>query len=207
MEIIGLVGFISSGKGAVGDILADDYGFVRESFAKSVKDALAPIFGWERSLLEGDTAASRAFREAPDDYWSEVMGRNFTPREALQFMGTEAGRNVFHPDIWVRSLERRILKNSESKYVITDVRFPNEMYMIRSLGGKIVRIKRGPDPLWWDVAVNTNIYSKGIQILPGFESIHYSEWAWVGYPFEKTITNDGTLQELKNQVATLLDYQ
>lgn len=194
--IIGLVGFIGSGKGTVGDILADEYGFQRESFAKSVKDALAPIFGWERSLLEGDTVQSRAFREQPDAYWSNIMGRDFTPREALQLMGTEAGRNVFHPAIWVHSLERRLTEGKN--YVITDTRFPNELEMIRRIGGKIVRVKRGEEPVWWGEAVATNMLSGGKnQKLKNYPDIHYSEWAWLGSHMDVTIENDGTLQQLR----------
>jgi len=195
--IIGLLGYIGSGKGTVGDILADEYGFQRESFAKSVKDALAPIFGWDRNLLEGDTVQSRAFREQPDAYWSNVMGRDFTPREALQLMGTEAGRNVFHPAIWVHSLERRLKEGKN--YVITDTRFPNEIEMIHRIGGKIVRVKRGPEPEWYQEAydVNTgNTTSSYKQKLLNFD-VHYSEWAWIGQPVDVTIENDGTLQQLR----------
>jgi hypothetical protein len=203
--IIGLVGFIGSGKGTVGDILADEYGFKRESFAKSVKDALSPIFGWERSLLEGDTVQSRSFREQPDAYWSNIMGRDFTPREALQLMGTEAGRNVFHPEIWVHSLERRL--KEDSSYVITDVRFPNEMNMIQRVGGKIIRVRRGAEPEWYKDAEQINyahmFSSSGAphsQTMPNYPKIHYSEWAWIGYPMDVTIENDGTLQELRATV-------
>ena len=60
--IIGLLGFAGSGKGTVADILVSK-GFKKESFADPVKDAVAAIFGWERSLLEGDTDESRIFRE------------------------------------------------------------------------------------------------------------------------------------------------
>jgi hypothetical protein len=203
--IVGLVGFIGNGKGTVGDILANEYGFKRESFAKSVKDALCPIFGWERDMLEGDTPESRDFREKPDEYWSEVMGKPFTPRYALQLMGTEAGRNVFHPNIWVYSLERRISAEPLYNYVITDVRFPNEMAMIRRLGGLIVYVKRGAKPLWWDSASNINTYFKGVQTMPDFPGIHYSEFAWIGYPLDATINNDGTFQELKENIAYTVD--
>ena len=53
--IIGLLGFAGSGKGTVADILVSK-GFKKESFADPVKDAVAAIFGWERSLLEGDNS-------------------------------------------------------------------------------------------------------------------------------------------------------
>ena len=37
--IIGVVGFIGSGKGTVADILVEKHGFVKLSFADAVKDA------------------------------------------------------------------------------------------------------------------------------------------------------------------------
>lgn len=211
--IIGLVGFISSGKGTVGDILQTKYGFIKESFAKPVKDATAAIFGWNRELLEGETQESREFRETVDSFWSKRIGDNFTPRKALQLMGTEVGRNVFHPNLWVDALENRIdearHKAGNPNYVITDVRFPNEMKMIRRLGGKIVRVKRGPDPVWYHAAEETNILSNNtIQKLLEFPDIHYSEWAWIGSPdINYIINNEGTLKDLEEIVDNLLNEE
>ena len=121
--IIGLVGFIGAGKGTVADLLVDRHDFVKESFASSVKDSVSAVFGWDRSLLEGDTAESRAWRETPDKWWSEKLGKTFSPRLALQLMGTEAGRDVFHEDLWVHTLMRRCENAPNKNYVIADVRF------------------------------------------------------------------------------------
>ena len=57
--IIGVVGFIGSGKGTVADILQNDYGYQKISFADSLKDTVASVFSWPRELLEGDTDVSR----------------------------------------------------------------------------------------------------------------------------------------------------
>jgi len=103
--IIGVVGFLGSGKGTVGDMLIQDHHYYRLSFADGVKDAVSVIFGWPRELLEGDTDASRAFREMPDVFWRERFGYEVTPRYMLQLMGTEAGRDVFqlrHMDLFIR---------------------------------------------------------------------------------------------------------
>jgi hypothetical protein len=146
--IIGLVGFIGSGKGTVGDMF-ESHGFVKDSFAKPLKDACSVMFGWPRELLEGDTEVSRKWREEPDTFWSEKFGYSFTPRYALQLMGTEAGRNVFHQDIWVMSL----LNRAKGKdVVVTDVRFKNEINYIQENGGIIVRVKRGEEPEWYNLA-------------------------------------------------------
>lgn len=203
--IIGLVGFIGSGKGTVADILTRNHGFSKESFADAVKDAIAPIFGWERHLLEGDTLESRKWRESPDEWWTEKFGKPFSPRYALQLMGTEAGRNVFHTDLWVLSLLRRI--DPAKNYVIADVRFPNEIDLIREHGGKVVRVKRGEEPEWFSTAeaynVSTN-WDGSLQKMRDYPEVHYSEFAWIGKGMDDEINNSTTLEDLEKKVARLM---
>jgi hypothetical protein len=203
--IIGLVGFIGSGKGTVADILTRNHGFSKESFADAVKDAIAPIFGWERHLLEGDTLESRKWRESPDEWWTEKLGKPFSPRYALQLMGTEAGRNVFHTDLWVLSLLRRI--DPAKNYVIADVRFPNEIDLIREHGGKVVRVKRGEEPEWFSTAeaynVSTN-WDGSLQKMRDYPEVHYSEFAWIGKGMDDEINNSTTLDDLEKKVARLM---
>jgi hypothetical protein len=193
--IIGLVGFIGCGKGTVGDLLVQDHGFVQDSFAAPLKDAVANIFGWNRTMLEGSTKASRDWREQPDEFWSEKFGKPFSPRLALQLLGTEAGRNVFHQDIWVISLLNRC--NKRGNTVVTDVRFKNEIAVIQKEGGVIVRVRRGDEPSWYDTAwkVNTEGLSPTEMI-----GVHQSEWDWVGSPINHIIYNDGTLSNLRDAV-------
>jgi hypothetical protein len=204
--IVGLVGSIGSGKGTVADILAEAHNFRKESFANSVKDAASIIFGWSRELLEGDTIQSRSWREEPDDWWSKKMGKPFSPREALQLLGTEAGRNVFHQDLWIYSLQRRI--NPNKNYVIADVRFPNEIKMITDLGGKVIRVKRGENPAFWDTALDANANGTCQGMAENFPDVHYSEWAWIGNPLiSMTIDNNGTLFDLKNRLDVWLNRE
>jgi hypothetical protein len=203
--IIGLVGFIGSGKGTVADILTRKHGFIKESFANSVKDAVAPIFGWDRKALEGDTPESREWRETPDPWWSEKLGKPFSPRYALQLMGTESGRNVFHTDVWVLSLLRRT--DPAKNYVLADVRFPNEIDMIRQFGGKVIRVKRGQEPQWYSTAEAYNVttnWDGSMQKMKLYPDIHYSEWAWIGKTFDEEISNSTTLEDLEKKVAKLM---
>jgi hypothetical protein len=197
--IIGLIGFISSGKGTVGDLL-ESKGFYKDSFATPLKDACSVMFGWPRELLEGDTEVSRSWREQQDSFWSEKFGYSFSPRLALQLMGTEAGRDVFHKDIWVISLLNRS-KNKD--VVVTDVRFKNEIEYIQNNGGIVVRIKRGEDPEWVDSLTKINTQDKRIEYMEKF-SIHQSEWDWVGCDFNYEIANNGTIEELGNRVDSVL---
>ena len=112
--IVGVLGFMSSGKGTVGEILAEGMGFVPLSFADSLKDAVSAIFGWDRALLEGDTKESREFRETVDWFWSKKFSKDITPRYILQQFGTEVCRNNLLDSIWVDSLERKILQDRKS---------------------------------------------------------------------------------------------
>jgi hypothetical protein len=202
--LIGFLGTIGSGKGTAGDILVK-HGFIAVSFANKLKDAVSCIFGWPRILLEGDTEESRKFRETPDIYWSKVIGKPFTPRLALQLMGTEAGRNVFHRDLWVAALMRDL--DPRKNYVVTDVRFPNEIEMIKAGGGHLIEVSRGPDPEWYDRAYNINNgwdYNKS-QVMSDYPLIHYSEWAWVGHPLIRSrIRNDATMAALETSITTTL---
>jgi hypothetical protein len=197
--LIGVVGFIGSGKGTVGEILTE-HGFTKDSFAAPLKDAVSIMFGWPRELLEGDTELSRTWREEPDVFWSEKFGRTFTPREALQLMGTEAGRETFHPDIWVISL----LNRAKGKdVVVTDVRFRNEIGYIQQNEGIVIRVKRDVDPEWFDLLSTEKDEFYREQIMKG-RDVHRSEWDWVGCDYDYVIENNGTVQQLRKKVEEVL---
>lgn len=183
--IIGLVGFIGSGKGTVRDILVREHGYHGFAFADALKDAVATIFTWPRGLLEGDSNASRAFRERVDPWWSHKLGYEVTPRLILQKMGTEACRHGIADNIWIAALEKRI--HGYDDVVISDCRFPNEIDFVRSAGGVIVRVKRGEDPTSEELS-----------------KLHISETAWLPYEPDITIHNNGTIEELKKEIKLVL---
>ena len=109
--IIGITGFIGSGKDTIADYLVTFHGYKRISFAGTLKDAVSSVFGWDRELLEGTTATSRKWREQVDPWWAERLNMpELTPRWILQYWGTEVCRNGFHNDIWVASVENQLRK-------------------------------------------------------------------------------------------------
>lgn len=208
--IIGVCGFIGSGKDTVADYLVNFHGFRRESFANSLKDAVANVFGWDRTLLEGRTKQAREWREQVDPWWAERLNMpNLTPRLMLQLWGTEVCRRGFHDDIWIASLENK-LRNSKDDVVISDCRFPNEIKSIKDAGGSIVWVKRGELPEWYDWALSVN---KGqVQNYNWVTSrtkleqagIHASETAWVGTKFDAELENDGSIDDLYAKIRDLV---
>ncbi len=195
-SIYGICGFAGSGKDTLANYLIEHHGYVKLSFAGAVKDAVSFIFGWDRAMLEGDTKESRAWREVEDPWWSQRLGfPGFSPRKALQMIGTDVFRNHFHEDIWIAALENKLRKYS--KVVITDCRFPNEIAMIRRLGGSILHITRGESPGWFHAV------QEGSAEAPA--NIHVSETAWIPYTKEAIhITNDSSLGNLYNTIEMVI---
>jgi len=190
--LIGIVGLISSGKDTVAERLVREHNFKKDSFAKSLKDAVSSMFNWDREMLEGNTAESRAWREQPDAFWSKKFNKEVTPRWVLQHFGTEVMRQNMHDSIWIDSC---LARYKGEPTVISDTRFENEIKTIRESGGKIILVKRGMDPDWFTSYVEGNIMPTGV---------HSSEYAWAKSEFDHVIKNDGTLEELYQQVDNLI---
>ncbi len=202
--IVGICGFIGSGKDTIADYLVNFHEFRRESFANTLKDAVSAVFGWDRTMLEGRTKEAREWREQVDPWWAQRLDMpTLTPRWVLQYWGTEVCRKAFHDDIWIASLENK-LRNSKDNVIISDCRFPNEIESIRNAGGKILWVRRGALPDWYDTAVEANKgYNWAVQDLK-MQKIHASETAWVGTEFDHIIENNGTIDELYHQIADLI---
>lgn len=207
-SIIAICGFIGSGKDTVADYLVNSKGYKRESFANSLKDAVSVIFGWDRELLDGRTKQSREWREQPDEWWTARLGRDITPRYILQNWGTEVIRKGFHDDMWIASLENR-LRNAKDDIVITDCRFPNEIKALKNIGATVLRVKRGPEPVWYQAAEDYNKGMRSIGWALGRDeldrhSVHASEYSWVGSKFDYVINNDSTIDDLYANIQSIL---
>ncbi len=186
--LIGLVGLIGSGKDTVAERLVSHHGFVRDSFAKSLKDAVSNIFSWDREMLEGKTDSSRHWREQPDKFWSERFGKPVTPRWVLQYFGTEVCRQGMLDSIWIDSC---LARYKGQNTVISDTRFVNEIKNIRKLGGKIVLVKR------------TEIPNKKSMMESG---AHQSEWDWIGSDYDYILENTHTIESLNKQIFDMTNH-
>ena len=130
----------------------------------------------------------------------EISEIGLTPRLLLQLLGTECGRKIIHPNIWVSATfaeykpqHFRTVKYQGSfvdhlttmpNWIITDVRFPNEAKAVKDRGGILIRINR-----------------------PGFENTgdHLSEIALDDYKnFDTIIINDGTIEDLSKKIKEFL---
>ena len=213
--IIAICGLIGSGKDTTADYLVNIHQFRRDSFARTLKDAVAVVFGWDRELLEGHTKESRVWREQVDAWWADRLDiPHLTPRWVLQNWGTEVCRKGFHNNIWVASLENRLRKTTDD-IVISDCRFPNEIEALRAVGARVICVERGDRPLWYDWATRYNTCTDDqhrltMRVVAELEQsplkyrVHESEWAWVGQRFDAVIDNNGEISELYDRVNDLV---
>jgi len=141
IKIIGITGKKFSGKDTLGNYFVEKYGFEKIAYADTLKEAVRVIFDFDDEQLYGNK------KEILDDFWK------ITPRQALQFIGTDLFRNHIHElipdikkDIWIWVVKRKIAsqlkKNPNKKFVITDIRFPDELQAVKDLGGITIKIQR-----------------------------------------------------------------
>ena len=164
-------------------------------YARSGKDTVAGIlierYGFERRAF-ADVLRQSVYRLNPlcgksirvqdvvDEYGWEVAKSNPEVRRLLQVMGTQVGRELFGANVWVD----KSMVDLPERTVFTDLRFPNEATAVRKRGGTVWRVSRR------DVgAVNE----------------HESERAMDNYPFDAWVKNDGNLDDLRMQVAFIME--
>lgn len=145
----------------------------------------------------------------------EIVERFYTPRKLLQLLGTEAGRDIIHPNIWVNALfstykpiSYNSIPNNDSLYgesyteivypnwVITDMRFPNELKAVKDRGGITIRVNRLRGPLTGNRLLHISEKENIGQ--------HSSETALDNAEFDYVIDNNGTIEELIRKVKEIL---
>lgn len=124
--IIGFAGRAGAGKTTAAKHLMEHHGFERVRFAGPLK-AMMRALGCTEEEVDG------ARKEMPCDL---LGGR--TPRQAMQWLGTEWGREMIAPDLWTRAWEYAAA--GKPRVVVDDVRFPNEVEAVRRLGGVVVQV-------------------------------------------------------------------
>lgn len=166
--IIGLTGYAQSGKDTVAQFLVQHYGFERRAFADKIRNMV-----YELNVY--------GVRDVVDSIGWEKAKQMPTVRELLQNLGVSARTNI-SKDVWVNAAlsDIDITKN----YVISDVRFDNEVNAIRDMSGEIWRITRpGVGP------VNS----------------HVSESELNSFLYDRLIDNDGTTSDLEKKLTDILN--
>lgn len=202
--ILGICGLQSSGKDTIGNYLIKNYQFKKFSFAEVLKDIISILFNWDRNKLEGLSVEDRIWRENIDEWWSKELNiPEFSPRYAMRFIGTDLFRTYFRDDIWVKILKKKITEISLYKnVVITDCRFPNEINMIKSSGGKIIHLYRNI-PNWVFNYKSGTVDENHLKKL----NIHISEYAWIKEHSDHIIFNSKSVEELYEDIDNFMKNQ
>jgi hypothetical protein len=128
--IIGIAGLAGTGKDTLADFIIAQYGGYKHAFAEPMRLMLRAGFGIDLS-----TPYWKANKENP----IPALGKS--PREMLQLLGTQWGRELIHPDVWVTLVHQQFL-NRRAGMVLADVRMENEAAFVRKFGGTVIHIKR-----------------------------------------------------------------
>jgi hypothetical protein len=189
MVVIGLVGAKGCGKSTVANLLVETYGFQRLRLADPLKEMLKTL-GLTEAQVDGDQKeASLAF----------LCGK--TPRHAMQTLGTEWGRNLIGGDLWVNACQQRIMRLATGRkrrmIVVDDVRFPNEVRMIREMGGLIWSVRRPDAEPKEPSRIELKLYDWGL--LKG-SHLHPSERHWRRIEVDAAIRNVRCLRHLGFEV-------
>jgi len=185
MKLIGFLAISRSGKDTCADHLVQNYGYTKMSFAEPLKKMCAIAFGFNQEQLHGD------LKEVVDESWG------ITPRLALQYLGTD----VFRKDItkivpnigdnfWINCFKVNyfieLQKNPDFKCVISDVRFQNEVDLIKTLGGVVIKLER---PTLDPNRVYNHESERGISLIKNYNYL---------------LVNDKTKEELYEKLDNLM---
>ena len=126
--IIAIIGPKESGKSTVASYLVERHDFTRHSFAGPLKTMLRVGMGLSEEQVYGDQ------KEVPTDL---LCGK--TPRQAMQLLGSEWGRNLIHSNLWATAWKNTM---PTGNIVVDDMRFPNEHKIVTDLKGLIIAVRR-----------------------------------------------------------------
>lgn len=174
--LIGLAGRARSGKDTAAQHLVNHHRFQSYAFADPLRDGLMHILNLSPCDFEGDQ------KEQPLPW----LGRS--PRELMQSLGTEWGRNTVHPELWLLLATQNLdllarTHDTATGFVVSDVRFENEAQFIRDRGGVVIHLYRPSAP-----AVNAHISEDGIR----------------STEHDLVLANFGTIDELRQNLNSIV---
>jgi hypothetical protein len=133
--IIGLAGHAGAGKSTVAAYLVREHGYVERALSAPIKRLLNARFGWNPQDWD-----NRDWKEDAAPWHGEGRGGDFSPRSWAQWLGTEVGRTIAGPSVWIDMVLRE--RSPREATVIPDVRFRNEAAAIIRSGGLVWKLER-----------------------------------------------------------------
>jgi hypothetical protein len=180
-NLIGLYSAVpQSGKTTVAMLLEENFGFVRMSFADTLKDMLEPLY---RDIGYPDGLEQLSKEEPIADFF------NLSPRHLMQTLGTEWGRSLSN-DFWIEIMGRRLKHqfkvDHHSGVVIDDLRFVNEYGFIKHF---CLRAEL------WKISGPFNVYGGS----------HSSEGNLTGHMFDFNLANTGSIEDLASKIRARIE--
>jgi len=170
MKLVGLLGTKGVGKDTVADYMVSHYNAEKRAFASPIKEACAILFQLPLTTFEGED------KEVCDAH------HGLSPRQMMQLVGTDFFRDKVRQDFWIDHFKKWYAARDPSRpVVVTDVRFQNEVDVIKALGGVVVRILRPHEGSGRHTMADLHITEQGVAVVQGVDA---------------TIANDGSLEEL-----------
>lgn len=187
MAIIGINGYAGSGKDTVAQIIQElqpDKNWQIKKFSGKLKQMASLI-----TKVPAEKFEEQEFKEkgtisiVPNTYGANSF-KKYQVREFLQYLGTECVRDLLGEYVWVDALLKDYNPKKDN-WIITDMRFPNELHGVLAKLGVSLRIER-------------------VDIKP--INAHLSETALDEHLFDGLIENKGSLDFLKNEVENFLNF-
>lgn len=208
MKLVGLLGTKGVGKDTVADYMVSRYNVEKRAFASPIKEACAILFQLPIGRFEGED------KEVCDAH------QCLSPRQMMQLVGTDFFRDQVRQDFWIDHFKKWYAARDPSRpVVVTDVRFQNEVDVIKALGGMVVRITRPHEGSGrHTMSDDAHITERGVAELQGvhatienvgsLEELHgkvnelmavREKWSWIYYEdlYDKSTTSIGAVIELK----------
>lgn len=175
MKLIALTAPKGTGKDTVGSIMTDMYGMERIAFADPIKRAIEAMFDLDPTIWDDRELKEQTLHES-----GLLPGLHASPRYMAETIGTEWGRDIIGPDVWVKAVERRVENRMREApadlngFVVTDLRFDNETIWTRSMGGRVVEICR--EGYEWDPYHPSNAGPTAELIDDSIENSNTNDW-------------------------------
>lgn len=181
--VIGLGGYQEHGKDALADILVERHGFMKFGMSDAIHEILMVL-----DPIISHSVRTYRYSEYVEEHGYTQAKKHPEVRRLLRTLGTEVGRDMIDPDIWVGLAGKKIhaaLRNGTS-VVLTGIRNGgNEIGLVTLLRGTTIWVDRPGHPV------------------PMTD--HRSENTLGPQDFDTVLTNGGTLADLADSADILID--